>query len=69
MSPLQEAQQAKIRRRFTHGERAAATERNRRRMQDDKQVREAEIMSREAEQACLDVCHQDSTREGAVEEL
>ena len=30
----------------------------RRRMQDDKQVMEAEIMSREAEQACLDVCHQ-----------
>ena len=30
----------------------------RRRMQDDKQVMEAENMSREAEQACLDVCHQ-----------
>ena len=59
VNALQEAQQAKIRRRFTHAERAAATERNRRRMQDE---RERELRERAKEKVRVGtrrehICH------------
>ena len=46
MAALQEAQQAKIRRRFTHDERAATTETNRRLLKEE---RERELRERAKE--------------------